>query len=176
MYVYICLNTVNPSLINVQNELRTDNETARASHAGFLFPLVADNVEQLKLIWQHVNTHVYIHIHTHGHTRTHTHTRYETMSWAITLATTTETETATATTAERGSNRCLIPRPGTGTFLCRSLPYCDWDWDCYSSWYGDWACDCTGPVCATVLGPCLCLALALALGLRLGLGRAPVCA
>lgn len=62
MYVYICLNTVNPSLINVQNELRTDNETARASHAGFLFPLVPDNVEQLKLIWQHANTHAYTHM------------------------------------------------------------------------------------------------------------------
>lgn len=62
MYVYICLNTVNPSLINVQNELRTDNETARASHASFLFPLVPDNVEQLKLIWQHANTHAYTHM------------------------------------------------------------------------------------------------------------------
>lgn len=44
------------------NFAQTTRPRERASHAGFLFPLVPDNVEQLKLIWQHANTHAYTHM------------------------------------------------------------------------------------------------------------------
>lgn len=125
MYVYICLNTVNPSLINVQNELRTDNETASELRMRvFCFPWFLITLSS----WN-----------SFGNTQTHTHTHtcYETMSWAITLATT--TKTATATTSRKREQQMSYPQTRNWDLSLSHTPLLRLELLQWLVWLADWA-------------------------------------